>query len=103
MNISARGINSSMTNMANLHTCPSCSVNLILSGVPILHGQLVQLTSDMVGSSCASIPLVGIYAIQCHCSCSKMLTGNKIFIKPVETLGCSVILLEAHLTWNVRM
>jgi hypothetical protein len=44
----SRGINNSMTNIADVHTCTTCSVNLICPLVLLMSGQFVQLRREMI-------------------------------------------------------
>jgi hypothetical protein len=57
--IMMRSTNNSMTNMSNMHTWPTCNVNLISSVVGVFHSQFIQFTSDMIHCTRVSI-LVGV-------------------------------------------
>ena len=46
-----------MTNMCNVHTLSVCSLNLILAMVVLLHGELVKVISEVIGSCRVRIPI----------------------------------------------
>ena len=54
--IGIRGTNNSMTNVTDIHTCTVCCTDLIFSLVLLLHGELLELSSDVVGGAGIRIP-----------------------------------------------
>jgi hypothetical protein len=90
-----------MTNMTNLRTCSTGSMDMIFSGVYVLHGQLVQLVGNMICSTGINIP-ISIYPIRCGSS-SKALIQHKIFIKSVPALRCQMVFLEVDLAGNIKL
>jgi hypothetical protein len=59
------GFNNCMTNMTNAHTLSIGCVNLLTALVLLSHGELVDLTSDVVGGAGVAVP-IGAHAIG-HC------------------------------------
>jgi hypothetical protein len=55
-NMSIRGRYSVMTNVLYRHTNVVCCMHLILTTIVLLHGQFVQISSDMNRGSTISIP-----------------------------------------------
>jgi hypothetical protein len=49
-------MNNRRTNMFDVHTCTIGRPDLIGSIVPVMHCQLVQFTSDVVGCSSICVP-----------------------------------------------
>jgi hypothetical protein len=45
-----------MTNIMNTHTCSICSVDVLIAGVGLLGGELVELMRDVMSSSRVRIP-----------------------------------------------
>jgi hypothetical protein len=59
------GINNCMTNMTNTHTLSISRVNLLTAVVLLSHGELVELTGDVVCGAGVAIPIC-VHAIG-HC------------------------------------
>jgi hypothetical protein len=51
-----RGRNCIVTNMLYCHTLPICRMDLIIATIILPHGELVEVASDVVGSSTVSVP-----------------------------------------------
>jgi hypothetical protein len=64
----SRGVNYNITNIADVHTCTICGVNLICPLVLLMSGQFVQLRREMIRCSCVGIPIC-IDTIAVHCCC----------------------------------
>jgi hypothetical protein len=62
MQVLRGSINDCMTNMTNAHTLPICRMDLITALVLLLHGELVELTGDVVGGAGVAIP-IGVHAV----------------------------------------
>jgi hypothetical protein len=56
------GFNNCMTNMTNAHTLSIGRVNLLTALVLLSHGELVELTGDVVGGVGVTVP-IGVHAI----------------------------------------
>jgi hypothetical protein len=50
--IASRGMNNSLTNMINSYICSVCCLDLTIAMISIMYNQLVQFSSDMIGSTC---------------------------------------------------
>lgn len=56
-----------MTNLINLHTCATCSVDVIASMVPIPHRELLKITGDMIYRAGVRVPIsVDVVGESCH-------------------------------------
>jgi hypothetical protein len=84
------------TDVSNLHTCPICSLNVVVPVVAFMHGELFNLTGDVVGCPRVQIP-VGVSISGCRGHSSNMLLGDVNYIKSVPADTCCVPYLEAHL------
>jgi hypothetical protein len=73
MQIFLRGMNNRMANLANFHTSAASSVHLISTSVPLSCGQLLKLTSDVVGRPEVGVP-IGVDAIRGGCQCFRPAT-----------------------------
>jgi predicted secreted protein len=63
MQIFRGGVTNCMTNMTNAHTLSICHVNLLMALVLLSHGELVELTDDVVGGASVAIP-IGVHALR---------------------------------------
>lgn len=91
-------MNNSMTNVAYIHTCSACGVNLFSSVVFFLDSKLVQLPSNMISGTHVDVPIC-VYTIGAGSRCCNMLiVRDKIFIIPIPAVGSCVSSFEAHLT-----
>ena len=59
-----RGINNSITNMANVHTYAIGGMNLLIPIVFVLHGECLQRSGDVIGRPRVNIP-IGIDTVGC--------------------------------------
>jgi hypothetical protein len=84
-----------MTSVANTHTFSIGRVDLITAMILLLHGELVELTGDVVGGTGIAVP-VGVHAIGRHVGVLLLF----IFIVGVTVLAfpCLVSRLAADLT-----
>jgi hypothetical protein len=46
-----RGMQMTMTNISDLHTCPVCGVHLIPAVILVTDGQLLEFSSNMIGGT----------------------------------------------------
>jgi hypothetical protein len=89
----------SFTNTWNVHTCPVCSMDLIMAGVVIMHSQLVEVPGDMVGGARVHVPM--IVWTRGGGSSSTWL-GNIIFFKLMPIIIGRVSNLQTDLTLGPR-
>lgn len=66
------GTSNATTNLSNLHTCAARGVDLISTLIPVPHGELFQLTSEMVRHTGVGIP-IGINVVGGGCSRCRLL------------------------------
>src|SRR4051812_47284652 len=84
-----------MTNMLDVHTCAIGRVDLIMAIVPLLHGELIQLTSDVVGGARVTIP-VGVDTVVVD-DVGLAILLFVVLVEAVPALSCLVALLAANL------
>lgn len=85
-----RGMNNSRTNVTYIHTCSTCSVDLIAPFIFLLHCELIKLAIDMVDGAGIDVP-VCVDTIPCISGCCNMfLIINIIVIEPVPALWSRV-------------
>jgi hypothetical protein len=88
--------NNRFTNMINIHTCTVGCPNFIIAVVALMHGQFLQLVSDVISSTGIKVP-IWINTSRWTCHRNKTFVGNIIFIEAVPTYIDSVTHFE-HLT-----
>jgi len=93
---SIRGMQNTMTNMTNTHTCSTGGVDLLATVVLLTHGELVQLAGDVVGGARVGVPR-GVNVVCSMCGIDVLLVGDVGLIKAMPTCSGSVPHLEAHL------
>jgi hypothetical protein len=88
-----------MTNMTNAHTLPICHVNLLVVLVFFLHGELIELTGDVVSGTGIAVP-VGVHLVEGSTGALVLLFFILFFFFLIEvpTLACYVAQLPADLT-----
>jgi hypothetical protein len=86
--IMGRSGDNSITNMSNVHTRPVGCMNLIVTVVGIMHGQLVKISCDMVRSTRICIPIVVGSARGCKGDSVRLKVG--VVLISIPTLFCSV-------------
>ena len=57
VNFPMRVINDCVTNVTNLHTFSTGSVDVVLAAVLLTHGHLLEFTGDVVGCAAVHIPV----------------------------------------------
>jgi hypothetical protein len=65
MNATNWGVQHSMANIFDKHTCPICRMNMITSSVFLMEGELLQVAGDVISDSTIRIP------ISVHTICSR--------------------------------
>jgi hypothetical protein len=83
--------------MNNIHTYTICHMNLIMTMVSLMHGELFEFTGDVVRCARVQVP-VWISNVAGRCHSSKASISNEIFLKRVPTNVSSVTGLRAHQT-----
>lgn len=100
----SNNINRTMTDMRNVQTCSIADLNLLLAIVPLLYGQSIQITCDVVGCPCISIP-IGVNLVGCICHnnwCRVCFIYLIWMIETMITFYCRVPNLATHLTSWLR-
>jgi hypothetical protein len=69
----------------NIHTCSTGCLDLISVVVDIVYGQLVQLPSDVVSSTCVGVP-VRIHTIVVHCRGGSLGRRCVALVEPILAL-----------------
>ena len=57
MNITIRGMKSSMTNVTNMHTCTTRTVHLITTVILVLESQLLEFSNNVIFGSSVGVPV----------------------------------------------
>ena len=57
MKITSGSTNICLTNMSNFHTCFVGQVHLIMAVVSLPHGELVELSGDVICGACVNVPI----------------------------------------------
>ena len=98
MIFSMRDFNNRVTNVTNLHTFSTRSVDMILTAILLAHGHLFQLTGDVVSGTTIHIP-VCVDAVGTICCGNNflILRGLTIFIKAIPTVPRRVPQLATNL------
>jgi hypothetical protein len=99
-NISTRGWNNRVPNMANIHTWTICDVDLISAVVLVPHIELLKLSSYMICGTRVSVP-VGVDPIEMGSSHNSLAFWSVVVIKMVSTMNGSVSLLLTDLASRV--
>lgn len=85
MQVSSRGRNNRTTNMFNLHTCTTCRMNLVITIVLVMHGQVLQVAGDVIGRPRICVP-GGIDRGGAHGSSNVTFFRHVVFIKPMPAV-----------------
>jgi hypothetical protein len=88
--------NNRFANMRNLHTCTVSHLYLIVASVVIMHGELFELTSDMIRSARLSVP-VGVGVVRCSSRSSHAGFRDVFLIEPVPAHIGRMTNLEAYM------
>jgi hypothetical protein len=83
------------TNINNVYTYTVCHLNLVIATVMLMHGELLQFPSDVIGGPRIEVP-VGIRRVDGSHSWDTCV-GDEGLIKYVLADAGIVTLLEAHL------
>jgi hypothetical protein len=82
-NVLRRGKYHGLTNMMYHHTCAICSMNLIVSTIALLHGELVEITCDVI--------------------CGSTVRASVVLVKPFPATESGVLEFPTNLTLMVSI
>jgi hypothetical protein len=96
MKITIGSTNNSFTNAINVHTCPTCSTNLIRPVVLVMYDELAKFIGNVICCAGVGVP-VAVTTILMVGGVRVLLLGDIVGVKAMPT-GCSTMpLLEADL------
>jgi hypothetical protein len=65
--MAGRNGNNRRTNMSHHHNCAICYMDLIRAGVGLLHGELIKVSSNVIGSTGISVLIIVAAAVGGGC------------------------------------
>lgn len=101
MKITSGSTNICLTNMSNFHTCSVGHVHLVMAVVSLPHGELVELSGDVICGACVNVP-IGVDAVGgVGHGAHTLLLGECDVEAPVALYG-GVVRLLADLAEHLR-
>jgi hypothetical protein len=99
MNVTNWGLQSAITNVINLHTCPVCREHLLVAVILVTKGELLKVAGDMIRGTGVDVP-VGIYPIggSARRRDAFLRWPGEIGVKALEAAHHGVALLAIELT-----
>jgi hypothetical protein len=92
------GFNNCMTNMTNTHTLSICRVNLVMTLVLLSHGELVELTGDVVDGTGVAIT-IGVHVVGHRIGTLFLLLLLFFFFFFIIIIGVEVVALPGFMAW----
>jgi hypothetical protein len=91
----------SFIDMSNVHTCVICCPDLVIAMVGLMHGELLELTRDVVRCPRVQVPIWVTSRYRCHaCQAS---VRYRLFIVSVSAIGSRVPDFEANCAAGVEL